>query len=1298
MVGLIGSLRGSSYEIPNSLRFRSSNSSYLSRTPTVVGDRKTWTWSGWVKLGSLTGVRNLLGTVPGQYDQHYIGFNSDGALTAYFETSSGTTKTRWTTTSVFRDPSAWYHIVVVYDTTQSTVTNMCKFYVNGLLQTITIDDVAATYVTQNANGYINSANLHTIGSGLAYYNGYYFDGYMTEVNFIDGQALGPSSFGKISGSTGVWSPKKYTGTYGINGFYLKFTDNSAATSAAIGKDYSGNYNSWTPNNISLIAGSTYDSMIDSPTPYGDVLQYFEGKHYPYNALNFRSNASTLLSRTATLSNLTTWTWSGWVKRNSTGVQQTLFSAGQSATYPTYSGIDFLNDNLRVFLDVSGSVTSSVVTTSTFTDTSAWYHVALRYDSTQAVAANRVTIYVNGVAQAASGTYPAQNAAFYQNQALSHVLGAGFNGTVAGFYFNGYLADINFIDGQALDASSFGETVDGVWKPKTYSGTYGTNGFYLKFNDNSAATATTLGKDSAGSNNWTPTNLATTDVTSTDITSYNIVNPNYGLQFRSSASTYLNRANASNGNRQTWTWSGWVKRGIVNTQQHISYVGSSNTYFNQFYFNADNTIGFHERISGGVGSHGLFTTNNTFSDTSTWYHVAFVWDTTQASQENRIKLFVNNGLQSVVWTTYPGLNYEGWRNTTVNTLIGVGATSYFDGYLAEVNFIDGQALTPSSFGETIDGTWVPKTYSGTYGTNGFYLNFADRSAMTAAAIGNDASSNSNNWTPNNFVASDAIDYNATGARGNYATLNAVDWINSTGTLTDGNLGYLTAYGNVCTIRATIAVSSGKWYWETLCVSSGGTFADTFIVGVLGVSETIVDNTITWYAKGYGYNGRTGGKSNNSTSFTAYGSTYASGDLIGIALDMDNGTITFYKNNVSQGVAFTGLSGTFAPAYSDDSYASYTTVAFNFGQRPFAYTPPTGFLALNSHNLPTPAITNGAAYMAATTYTGNGTTLNVSNQFNNVSFKPDLVWIKRRSGATDHALYDSVRGVTKDLVSNSAAAETTQTTGLLTFNDNGFSIGSLAKLNTNAATYVAWGWKAGGTTVSNTAGTITSQVNAGTDQGFSVVSYTGTGVNATVGHGLGVAPKMVITKGRSSPDAWFVWHTAIANTEYLALISTAAKATATNIWNSSSPTSTNISIGTNTDINGIGRTYIAYCFAEIAGYSKFGSYTGNGSADGPFVYCGFLPKWVMIRSTAGDGPGGTRWIVIDSSRDTANPTAYALSPNFAIGEIVIADWKMDFVSDGFKIRSYSSNDREWNYPSSTYIFAAFAEVPFKYSLAR
>jgi hypothetical protein len=346
----------------------------------------------------------------------------------------------------------------------------------------------------------------------------------------------------------------------------------------------------------------------------------------------------------------------------------------------------------------------------------------------------------------------------------------------------------------------------------------------------------------------------------------------------------------------------------------------------------------------------------------------------------------------------------------------------------------------------------------------------------------------------------------------------------------------------------------------------------------------------------------------------------------------------------------------------------------------------------------AIPDGRTVMAATLYTGNGGTQSVNNAVNGVNFQPDFVWIKSRSAAYYNTLYDSVRGsgATKSIYSNTTDAEGTFSTltNLSSFNSNGFTVGTTSSspntLNESGVTFVGWQWKAGGTAVSNTAGTITSQVSANTTAGFSVVTYTGSGSAATVGHGLGVAPSFVIVKFRTESENWYCYHESIGNTKAILLNTTgAATGASASYWNNTTPTSSVVSLGGTTSAP---YTYVMYAFAPVAGYSAFGSYTGNGSADGPFVYTGFRPRFLMVRNPA----IVANWLMFDSSRDTYNPEVLFFFANSAGAEVnSSATVALDFVSNGFKIRQTSGNI---NASGNALIYMAFAENPFKYANAR
>jgi hypothetical protein len=773
-----------------------------------------------------------------------------------------------------------------------------------------------------------------------------------------------------------------------------------------------------------------------------------------------------------------------------------------------------------------------------------------------------------------------------------------------------------------------------------------------------------------------------------------------LRFRASASAYLNRTATSATNNLKWTYSCWVKRGALGATNYILSGGDA-TYRTGLYFNdTTNTIGFFHYNSSTYPF--LAESVAVFRDPSAWYHVVFVFDCAQATSSNGLKLYVNGVQQTLTITYYTQNNGSTINNTAYPNWIGwlTTTSNYLDGYLTEVNFIDGQALTPSSFGTTDPetGAWEPMQYTGTYGANGFYLDFRDNTSTTT--LGYDYSGNANNWTANNIsltagatydsmldVPTPWVGYSATTdttavTRGNYATLNPLASVGAT--LSNANLTLVTAVSGTSYALGTIGIpTNGKWYWEYVGTSNG----NEAFCGVMTSSTALI----------LAYYGATGIKWVNGAS-SAYGATYTTNDVIGVAVDVGAGTVTFYKNNTSQGaITYSVTADTFFPYFADGSSSASTTFQVNFGQRPFTYTPPADHKALCVTNLPDPTIKLGASYMAASTYTGTGATLSIVNSGNNTTattFAPDFVWIKDRSAARSHRLFDTVRGATKALFSDATDAETTLTTDLTAFNSNGFTLGVGAGSNSSGETFVGWQWKAAGSTVSNTSGTITSTVSANTTAGFSIVTYTGTGANATVGHGLGVAPSMVIVKTRSvGTYDWCVYHASLTSASYyLPLSGSAAQTLSTNVWNATAPTSTVFSIGTSVATNQSSQTLVAYCFAAVAGYSKFGSYTGNGSTDGPFVYCGFRPRFIMTKNIT---TAGYWWEMVDSSREPINPSDQALYANVADAEYTSSTYNKDLLSNGFKMRG---NSAAQNASGDVYIYMAFAENPFKYSNAR
>ena len=757
-----------------------------------------------------------------------------------------------------------------------------------------------------------------------------------------------------------------------------------------------------------------------------------------------------------------------------------------------------------------------------------------------------------------------------------------------------------------------------------------------------------------------------------------------VRLRSSASAYFNRTPAGTGNQQKWTWSGWVKRGSFGQQQLFT-AGAGTGGSPECYIDFEDNLNF--QIFDGTSNLAVVRSTAVYRDPSAWYHVVVAIDTTQATAANRVLLYVNGqAITSFAFSTYPTQNLNTQVNaTTAHRISSSTRTSayYFDGYLTEINFIDGQALTPSSFGETdaVTGVWKAKKYTGTYGTNGFYLNFSDNSSNTSTTIGKDWSGNGNNWTPNNISVTAGVTYDSMldvptmwadggNGRGNYATLNPLS-NDQYSTLTDGNLNLLTSVTLSGGLNSSIGVSSGKWYWETTVGATGS--PNQAMLGIRNQSAVITGSG--GYpggdTNGYGYYASNGNKYNSTAS--AYGASYTSGDVIGVAFDADAGTLTFYKNNTSQGVAFSSIQMTnniWFPAFGDGSSGSQCLLTVNFGQRPFAYTPPTGFKALNTQNLPDATIKKGNAYFDVSTWTGDGTSSRAIT--NSGSFQPDLVWTKARSGASNlsHLLVDAVRGATATLSSDQTAAEYTLSTGVTAFNSNGFQIGTFP--NGSGQTEVGWQWK--------------ESVSAG----FDIVTYTGNGTSQNINHSLGVVPSMIIVKNRSVGSGWRVWHKNLTSASYVVYLNaTNAQTLEAAAFNGTTPTSTQFSVGASGDTNGSGNSEVAYLFADVAGYSKFGSYTGNGSTDGPFVYTGFKPRYILVKRSDSTGD----WNLHDTARDSYNVADKSLFPNVSNAEAT--PYYMDIVSNGFKIRDSGSS---MNTSSGTYIFAAFAENPFKNSLAR
>ena len=897
-----------------------------------------------------------------------------------------------------------------------------------------------------------------------------------------------------------------------------------------------------------------------------------------------------------------------------------------------------------------------------------------------------------------------------------------------------------------------------------------------------------------------------------------------LRFNDDDSPYLSRQPSSNtsGSSQKITISFWIKLGNIpsGTNAGTFFGSSGNTHMGQF---------FNQTLYFDIVSTYWINTTGVFRDPSAWYHVVYAVDTTQSTSTNRQKIYVNGVLQDrgdTVGDPSQNAYVDYFNNSSTTYYIGRRqAGNYFDGYLAEINFVDGTALTPSSFAETdaLTGQWIPKKYGGSYGTNGFYLNFSDNSGTTATTLGKDSSGNGNNFTPNNFsvaagAGNDSLEDTPTN---NFCTLNSVKKDGQT-TLSNGNLqaaGSQSSTYNINT-QGTFAQSSGKWYYEVEFTSGSGSCA----VGWARTTLRSSDNPTT--GGGIVYRPTNGDYVDLAANNPTTPPTTSTGTVIQVAIDFDAGKIWFgsggtYFNSgdpsagSNEAMTFTGGSELLAPAVRTMA----ATFNFNFGQRAFSYTVPTGYKKLNSANLPDPTIKLPNKHFAAFTYTGTGSSGDVVNITNSdVDFTPDWVWVKTRNVTNDHILSDSVRGGSKYLVSSETYAEQTNTQKIRAFIQNGFESGTDGDTNwSGGRPFVAWNWNAGDTdgktytvtvvsdsgnkyrfdgfgtsavtldlaeggtyifdqsdssnaghplrfsTTSNgthgggseyTTGVTTSgtpgssgaftqivvaasaptlyyyctnhsgmggQANTnstlgssnfdGNNQsivkvnasaGFSILKYTGTGANSTLvsmGHGLGVKPSAVFIKNRTRVVDWVAWidgvgGSATDNQKNLALNTNAAAGQNSSQYRTSDSTTITVrdtDSNGNNKVNRSGDNYISYVFSEVAGYSKFGSYVGNGSSSGPFLFTGFRPAWVLIKNS---GAGGFDWVLQDATRSTFNVADKKLNPNTSAAEQTGND-RIDILSNGFKCRDSSAGI---NADNSSYIYLAFAESPFKNARAR
>ena len=909
------------------------------------------------------------------------------------------------------------------------------------------------------------------------------------------------------------------------------------------------------------------------------------------SLRFNSGDNAYLNRTPTSAgNQKTFTWSGWVKRTVLGADKFLFSAGSDPSNMHY--LRFQSNNTLEATEKKGdSVQSSLITSAVYRDPSAWMHIIYVYDSSQATASDRLSLYVNGakITSFGTSTYPSQNHDSYINSTSNHFINARPNPAA---YSDFYLAEIQLLDGTAVsDASDFGEYDDNnVWQPiNTSSLTFGTNGFRLKFDDNSSNSA--LGNDSSGNDNdWTVNNISAT-----------------GSAWNQS---------------QTWSSSLSSTTGFRGSEPATNAFDS-------------NTSSICSAVNDGVVT---FTSPVTFASDSTIRVIVHGGDHTVTVNGGSNQTISAGSYQTVTFTNSSNSTFTMTfqRDTSADT--GIRAIEIGGNVLVDSSVVDPNAGDIDSLIDT------PSNYTTDSGNNG----------------------------------------------GNYCTLNPLK--NQSQTLKNGNL---VSNGTSGRSTGTIYASSGKFYWE---FTAGSDYT------MAGIESSTSPQAASYSGENdqqYALYGNAGsGQLYHNGGITSFDG-FVSGDIIGVALDMDGGNLYFYKNGSamnSGNAAATGLTGAWTANCRSGSGSYNGDTVFNFGQRPFAYTPPTGYKSLCSTNLPDPAIADGSTAMDSTLWTGNGSSQTISG----LSHSPDFIWHKIRSITGGSQLYDSVRGTYKRLRSDQGGAESTLG-GVTAFNSDGWT---MSAGNNNNESYVSWTWDAGSSTVSNTDGSITSSVRANQTAGFSIVTWSGNSQNATVGHGLGAVPELILHKRRNGSASWITYHKDVGNNRAMQFNSTDAFIQ-NSYFDNKSPTSTIFNVSDFDETNRSGSNYLAYCWAPVEGYSSFRSHTVSSGTN--FVYLGFLPKLVILKRTA---TGSTTnmayasWAMFDTKRDTFNEVDFDTilyanrdypegkrgnSPASTGGTYL----NIDILSNGIRFQSGAA---EFSQPSDEIIVMAWAEHPFKTARAR
>jgi len=1250
------------YTIDNSLRFNVDDDSYLGKTFAAAGNQKTWTFSCWYKQGTPGNTCYHLAQAASteNYAQFYI--DSTDQIRLINKPQSGTGgNTVLFSTPVFRDPGAWYHLVCKYDTTPSTPgANDVAMFVNGEKVT---DLGTADYPDQNDEGYMNGTEQMTLGFNIR--EDGEFDGYMAEVYFIDGQALDADSFGETDAATNQWKPLdsddvKDAVTFGTNGFYQKyaatelansFTDSSAvnwtAPAGITSVDYlvvggggsgasehggsgvgGGGAGGMLTGTLAVVPGTTYTVTVGAGGASAKSTGSGTGK-------GIDGADSVFASITATGGG------GGGCDSGDTNVDGGSGGGGGNGGSGGSGVVGQGNDGGDAGAGQGGGGGGGAGAVGG--NQSGGVGGSGGSGTASSITGASVTYAGGGGASGGSGSDGSGGsggggAGNKSGNGVSGTdgLGGGGGGTRAAYYSGAGGSGIVVLD-DGTTVTSFTSTHS--------AHTITANGDVANSRAQSKVGDSSIKFDGTGDYLSIPTS------TDWDFTASSDFTVEFWMYIGGNQVDYaamLNRGDTSS------PWNGWT----------IQFLPSAETI--RMANNADG--------SGGVTSSGAVAQD-------AWHHYAFVHD----DSADTLKLYID-GTEDASETASTAI---AWTNTAFPLAIGnqPGFSRELDGYLDEIRISDTARYTSS---------FTPSTTEFTADSNTKLLIHSDWDG----GLGADSSGNENDFAVTNLVATDQMVDSPTN---NWCTMNPLDtnkvnaW-NTAPTFSEGNLKTVTAGSNSSQCCGTMAMQSGgKWGFK-YTHTDGNTDPQGEMIGIVkaeGYAQTtyLHNQDMAWFyyaADGNAY---------HDSSGSSFGSALEIDDYLEFLLDTVGGTLKVKRNGSLIGTnMFSSLDNTdYLVAFDGDSTSGMGGV-FDFGQS--GYEPSdSDYKTICSSNLASPEIALPTDHFNTLLYTGTGGS---GQSLTGVGFQPDMMFLKRRdAGSTGWGAMDVVRGAEASsslskLTPNAATAEESSgdTYDVISFDSDGFTVGEGYNLNVNVSsgTYATWNWKAGGAAVSNTDGTITSSVSANPTAGFSIASYTGTGSAATIGHGLSSAPELIIVKNRDEADAWQVGSSkGIDFTDYLVLDTNAAAVDNVDRWNDTAPSASVFTIGDGVEVNTNTEDYIAYCFHSIEGYSKVGSYEGNGVVDGTFIYTGMKPSYLLIKRT----DASFQWYVWDDKRDTINPNDIVLYPSLSDAEDDSTDYSIDFLSNGFKIRNASNLD---NNSSGTYIYLAIAESPFKTSNAR